>query len=107
MAGAAKGIVVDDGLDPTEEAEEVVPAVTGRLAVQIRRARERKGLSQRNLAEMAGINRETLRRIEAGQHDPRWSVGVQLARLLDLPVQPDFFAKIAYGQVGAHRVQGE
>ena len=61
-----------------------IPDSVRRLAARIRRARAYKGWSLRNLAEYAGLNHESVRRIESGQTDPRWSVVTRLAKVLDI-----------------------
>lgn len=64
-----------------------------RLARLIRDERERKGWSQRALARAAGLNHETLRRIESAQIDPRLSVALRLLNALDL-VKRDTLSRI-------------
>lgn len=52
--------------------------------------RERKGLSQRQLAESAGINSGTLSRIEAGKLQPAFDVAINLVNALGAPYR-EFF----------------
>jgi predicted transcriptional regulator len=47
---------------------------------QVRKARQAARLSQRAIAERAGVRQSTVARIEAGHIDPRWTT---VARLLD------------------------
>lgn len=49
--------------------------------------RERLGLSQRELAQKAGIAFRTLQLLEWGRHDPRWSTLVKTAGALDMTAQ--------------------
>jgi ribosome-binding protein aMBF1 (putative translation factor) len=92
--------------DQAENEEVVVPfpAATpdsaNRLASAIRRARETKGWSQRNLAEFVGLDRETVRRIEAGQADPRWTDAVRLLITLGIITHDNLvpLGKIIFGQ---------
>lgn len=86
------------------EVSESVPPTTGRLAVMVRKAREKKGLSQRNLAETAGVSNELVRRFEAGECDPKFSIAVQLCRVLNLDIGY-VMDRAAYGQMGAKSVQ--
>lgn len=95
-----------DAAEREEDSSGVPPAVR-RYASMIAKAREKRGLSQRNLAEAAGISHELMRRIEAGLCDPRLGVAVQLALILGIAAEPSAFAKIAYGQIGANRISGE
>jgi len=53
------------------------------LALTLRDARIARGISQRELAERAGVGQSRLARIEAGDVDVRTSTLVQLARALD------------------------
>lgn len=60
------------------------PYAVKELAQTLRDARIGRGLSQRELAERAGLGQNRLARIEAGGVDLRTSTLVQLARALDL-----------------------
>ena len=55
-----------------------------RMAGQIKAARERKGLSQRALAERVGITQGHISRIENATIDLQASTLIQIARALDL-----------------------
>jgi len=83
---------------------EVTPPIVRRFAAVVKRAREKKGWSQRNLAEAINLNHEAVRRIELGQMDPRLSVVGRLIMALDL-VRPEVILRIVFGQIGANRVQ--
>lgn len=52
---------------------------TRRVVSELRRLRERQGISQAALAQRAGIRPEHLGRIERGEADPRMSVVLMLA----------------------------
>jgi transcriptional regulator with XRE-family HTH domain len=56
------------------------------LADHVVVARARKGLSQAELAERAGISRDTLSRIERGEADPTLNVLSRLADALSVDV---------------------
>ena len=60
------------------------PHATQQLAQTLRTARIARGLSQRDLAQQAGLGQNRLALIEAGRVDLRASTLVQLARALDL-----------------------
>jgi DNA-binding XRE family transcriptional regulator len=72
------------GLVPDEDAQ---PAARGgqsretmqRVVAELRRLRERRGISQMALAHRAGISPDYLGRIERGEADPRMSVLLALA----------------------------
>lgn len=82
-----------------------VPDSVRRLAAHIRHARERKGWSQRNLAEYAHLNHEAIRRIESGQADPRFGVVSRLCKLLDISERK--LRQIMLGQTSAARAEQE
>jgi transcriptional regulator with XRE-family HTH domain len=52
------------------------------MAAKLKRLRERRGLSQEQLAEAAGISRTYLARLETAKHDPTLSVIERLAKAL-------------------------
>lgn len=54
---------------------------------QIRALRKNKGLSQENLAELAGINLRTLQRIEAGSTIPRGETLRLLSQALEVDIE--------------------
>ena len=80
-----------------------VPDSTARLAAAIRKARERRGWSQRNLAEFAGVDFEMVRRLEAGRGEPRWDDAKQMLVTLDLikPGDATALLRIVFGQKSA------
>lgn len=89
MADPALARVPDDGDEP-----EPIPALV-RLGNAIRKAREKRGLSQRSLAEVAHMSHETLRRVEAGRTDARYTEFQRLIVILHLQ---DQLKKIVVGQ---------
>ena len=48
----------------------------------LRSGRERMGLSQRELAARAGVAFRTVQLLERGEHDPRWSTLLKIAKIL-------------------------
>ena len=63
--------------------------LAGRQAIgtRIRQLRESAGLTQEALAQVAGIGRVTLVRIEKGEQSPRYDTLVSLAQALRRPMQ--------------------
>jgi transcriptional regulator with XRE-family HTH domain len=57
-----------------------------RTAVRIRQLREAKGISQRELAEKAGLSREYVLRLEGAQQDPTLGTLEKIAKALGVPV---------------------
>lgn len=56
------------------------------ISDQVRGWREARGLSQRALAERAGVGQVLVARLELGQTDPRFSTLWRLAEALNLSV---------------------
>jgi transcriptional regulator with XRE-family HTH domain len=56
------------------------------MAKRLRQFRNERGLSQRSLAEKAGISREYLARLETGRQDPTLSTLEKLAKALRVKV---------------------
>ncbi|MFJ1698204.1 helix-turn-helix domain-containing protein [Streptomyces sp. NPDC088252] len=56
------------------------------LGIRIRDLRDNALLTQEVLAEMTGINRRTLQRIERGTSDPRYGDLVLIADALGVPL---------------------
>jgi transcriptional regulator with XRE-family HTH domain len=51
----------------------------------LKESRERSGLSQRNLAQLAGTSYKTIQLVESGRHDPRLSTLENIADALGYP----------------------
>ena len=66
---------------------------TGPIKNRLRQRRQSLGLSQRQLAEMAGITRQAVCAVEADQYSPATSVALQLARALRCRVEDLFSIK--------------
>jgi transcriptional regulator with XRE-family HTH domain len=56
------------------------------MAQRIRDWRTKRKLTQRQLAELSGVSREYIARIELGQHDPTLSTIEKLAKALGVKV---------------------
>jgi transcriptional regulator with XRE-family HTH domain len=61
-------------------------AVLRRLAMKLKALRERRGLTQADLAKLAKVSPGYLARLETLRHDPKLSTLVKLARALGVPV---------------------
>jgi putative molybdopterin biosynthesis protein len=66
------------------------PPGTGRSGDQLRLARRARGLSQQQLARMAGVSRQAVSAIEAGLSDPSLRAALALCRALGLTVEELF-----------------
>src|SRR5918992_2858846 len=69
---------------------------------RLRERRQSSGLSQKQLADMAGITRQAVCAVEANQYSPATSVALQLARALSCRVE-DLFSLKSGGEI----VEGE
>jgi len=66
------------------------PTDPGRAGARLRLARLARGLSQADLADMAGITRQAVTGIEAGRWDPSLRVALAISRGLSLDVEDLF-----------------
>jgi molybdopterin molybdotransferase/putative molybdopterin biosynthesis protein len=82
----------------SQETKENLPAYENRL----REKRQSRGLSQKRLADLAGITRQAVSAVEANQYSPATSVALQLARALRCRVE-DLFSIKSGGEI----VEGE
>lgn len=57
----------------------------------LRMFRERKGISQAELARQVQVSRQALSLVEANKQDPSLPVALKIAQILDLPLQQIFF----------------
>ena len=57
---------------------------------RLRRLRKGRGLTQQELAELAGVSRQTVASVEAGRSAPSTSLGLQLAHVLGCAVEDVF-----------------
>ena len=62
-----------------------------RLANRVRVARAERSLSQTDLAEAAGVSRQTISSIETGQYVPSTLLALRIAQVLDVPVADLFW----------------
>ena len=64
---------------------------TQRLGNRLKVARAERGLSQEQLARLAGVTRQTISAVETGQYCPSALLAFVLARQLDKRVDELFF----------------
>jgi putative transcriptional regulator len=57
---------------------------------RLRVLRAQFNLSQQDLAERAGVSRQTINAIETGKYDPSLALAFKLARLFDLKIEEIF-----------------
>lgn len=82
-----RGATVDDLIDalaindPTLRPDLDAQRLLGR---QIRQARDRAGLTQRQLADASGVRQATITQIETGSGNPRWDTLAKLCVALGI-----------------------
>ena len=52
-----------------------------------------KGLTQEQLAEMVGIRRETIMRLEAGKYNPSLKLAIDISKAVNTPIEELFIFK--------------
>ena len=62
-----------------------------RLGNRLKVARAEKNISQEDLAELAGVSRQTISSIETRQYVPSAFLAFLLAKVLDKPIDELFF----------------
>jgi putative molybdopterin biosynthesis protein len=77
-----------------------------KLETGLRRARLKSGLKQSELADRAGISRQTLSVLESGRGQPSTSVALHLARVLGCRVEELFWLRDEAGELTAELAQG-
>lgn len=58
-----------------------------RFAARLRELREQAGLSQKDLADKAGLSQAAVAHLEQGRNEPTWSSVLALADALGVPVE--------------------
>lgn len=52
--------------------------------------RQRKDLTQEQLAELVGVRRETIMRLEKAQYNPSLKLAVDISRAVEAPIEDIF-----------------
>lgn len=52
-----------------------------------------KGLKQEQLAEMVGVRRETIMRLEAGKYNPSLKLAIDISKAVNTPIEELFIFK--------------
>ena len=56
----------------------------------LRAFRRKKGLTQEQLAEIVGVRRETIMRLEKAQYNPSLKLAVDISRAVEAPIEEIF-----------------
>ena len=57
---------------------------------ELKRYRQAKGLTQGQLAELVGVRRETIMRLEKAQYNPSLKLAVDISRAVEAPIEAIF-----------------
>lgn len=52
--------------------------------------RQRKSLTQEQLADLVGVRRETIMRLEKAQYNPSLKLAVDISRAVEVPIEEIF-----------------
>jgi len=56
----------------------------------LKKYRQMKQLTQEQLAEVVGVRRETIMRLEAGKYNPSLKLAIDISRVVDAPIEDIF-----------------
>ncbi len=56
--------------------------------------RQRKGMTQEQLAQRVGVRRETIMRLEKAQYNPSLKLAVDISRAVEAPIEEIFVFEI-------------
>ena len=56
----------------------------------LRAFRRQKGLTQEQLAEIVGVRRETIMRLEKAQYNPSLKLAIDISRAVEAPIEDIF-----------------
>jgi len=62
----------------------------GNFTCRLKAYRLRKGLTQEQLAELTGVRRETIMRLEKAQYNPSLKLAVDISRAVGAPIEELF-----------------
>ena len=57
---------------------------------QLKAYRQRKGLTQEQLAALVGVRRETIMRLEKAQYNPSLKLAIDISRAVEAPIEELF-----------------
>lgn len=65
----------------------------GRIETNLRQYREAKGMTQKELAEIVGVRRETIVHLERNKYNPSLELALDISKVFDLPIENLFRLK--------------
>lgn len=57
---------------------------------RLKQFRQRKGLTQEQLANLVGVRRETIMRLEKAQYNPSLKLAIDISRAVEAPIDEIF-----------------
>ena len=62
----------------------------GEFVCKLKIYRQRKDLTQEQLADKVGVRRETIMRLEAGKYNPSLKLAIDISRIVETPIEEIF-----------------
>ena len=62
----------------------------GEFTCRLKWFRQRKGLTQEQLARQVGVRRETIMRLEKAQYNPSLKLAIDISRAVEAPIEEIF-----------------
>lgn len=62
----------------------------GEFVCNLKKYRLQKNLTQEQLAQIVGVRRETIMRLEAGRYNPSLKLAIDLSRAVQVPIEELF-----------------
>lgn len=62
----------------------------GEFVCHLKRFRQLKDLTQEQLADLVGVRRETVMRLEKAQYNPSLKLAIDISRAVDAPIEEIF-----------------
>ncbi|HZK33063.1 MAG TPA: helix-turn-helix transcriptional regulator [Tissierellaceae bacterium] len=56
----------------------------------LKKYRQLKELTQEQLADIVGVRRETIMRLEAGKYNPSLKLAIDISKVVDVPIEEIF-----------------
>ena len=61
-----------------------------KFTCNLKKYRQLKGMTQDELAQLVGVRRETIIRLEAGKYNPSLKLAIDISRVLKVPIEEIF-----------------
>ncbi|MFY9139237.1 MAG: helix-turn-helix transcriptional regulator [Thermacetogeniaceae bacterium] len=61
-----------------------------KFTCHLKKYRQHRGLIQEELAQLVGVRRETIIRLEAGKYNPSLKLAIDISRVLKVPIEEIF-----------------